>query len=508
VRKNLNAQLAGGSLSRTSTALPELDVAGEVIGSPEREPGRIVDEKGNKYMEDGQLAEPITSEFVERLKEYFQMCVEKCRWRSEQAADALAGLLSLLGVKRRGRRPKPEGAQTAAERKRKQRQREKDWDWLPFPIIAHAGYLVIEASPEDGMPVFDNRRAHVVIGFELQPIMDAHHKDYPHHREFTPGQLDPEFWTDLGEVKTVVLRYPDKIIYIAAATDKPPAIDDVLRGKGFSSLNRGMFLTKAPHGKGKLVTGWGHKKGYNDNTSEFQPELDDVGDFYADEFASDDDDQGAADNPGRFDDAPEPEQELDEVVEKDDEDSDKDESNPDETTDELKCKICKEVLEGEDDDDTLLMKHLKERHPNEYRRILVTMDKDWHKQQEAEKKRLRRQLEKQTRCTNDHDGMFARRLKATGADAYFCGGCGAPLCRSTHIGQVVEVFAERAAERAKLSYLDQRAASKRKPAPIYCKYCHEPIYVTDYGATAGISQSARSTHHAVERSGSERGGAI
>ncbi len=474
MRKNPNATLAGG-LPRTQTA-HELDVADEVIGSPQREAGRIIDAEGSPASLPPST-EPVTPDFIERLKDYFKMCVEKCQWRSEQAADALAGLLSLLGVKRRGRRPKPEGAQTAAERKRKQRQREKDWDWLPFPIISHAGYLVIEASPEDEMPVFDNRRAHVVIGFELQPIMDAHHKDYPHHREFTPGQLDPEFWTDLGEVKTVVLRYPDKIIYIAAATEKPPAIDDVLQGKGLSSLNRGMFLAKAPHGKGKLVTGWGHKKGFN-NTSE--SELDDVGDFYADEFTSDDADQGAADNPGRFDDEPEPEQELDEVVEKDDEDNDKDESNPDEFKDELKCKICKEVLDGEDDDSTLFMKHLKERHPDEYRRILVTMDKEWHKQQEAEKKRLRRQLEKQTRCTNDHDGMFARRLKATGADAYFCGGCGAPLCRSTHTGQVVEVFAERAAERAKLSYLEHRDAGKRKPAPIYCKYCHEPIYVTDY----------------------------
>ena len=437
MRRNPSTTLAGSGLARTTTALPERDMAGEIIGSADREGGWIEDEKGNRT----------------KLP------------------------------KRRGR-PRT-GAQTDAERKRKQRQREKDWDWLPFSIISHAGYLIIEASPEDEMPLFDIHRAHIVMGYELQRMMDAHHKDYP-GRKAPAGQPyhGTEFETELGEVKVLVLQYPDKTLYIAPAYETPPTTDDVLAGGGLGSLNRGIFLTDAPKGKGKPITGWGHKKGYNKNTSESEPEL---GDVSADEFTNeDDDDNGPADNPGRWaDDQPETkpteirpyvfvQEELDEAVEKNDQDNDENES-----ADALKCRICQEVLEGDDNDSTLLFKHLEERHLDEYRRICQMMAYHFEKELEAEKKREQRRLEKQNRCREDHEGMFARQLKTRGPGAYFCE-CGVPLCQGTHVKQVEEVLTERAAYRDTLSSQQRLDASKRKPAPIYCKYCRLSILVTDY----------------------------
>jgi hypothetical protein len=410
-------------------------------------------------------------------------------------------IIDIFPKSRRGRPKKREGPQTAAQRKQKQRQREKDWAWLPFPIIAHAGYLVIES--DNPLSAFDTRRAQVVIGFELQQMMDAHHKDYPGPDLKTYGPetagRQTEFYTDMGEVENVVvLKYPDKVVYILPAVEEPPSTADVLA----AALNRGMFLTDAPSGKGKLVTGWGHKKGYDKNKSAFEPGLDDAGDFYADEFANENDDNDDSPsaqpgefadpdkreldfgNPGRrklFEDPSNPKlrdpNELDEAAEKYHQDNPEDES----AAREPKCRICKEVLEedDEDSDDTLLMKHLKGRHPDEYQRICAMLEESWHKEQRTKQNRLRRTLEKQKHCRDDHDGMFTRALQKFGPGAYFCD-CGAPLCKGTHVKQIAEELTERDAQRARLSNEERKDTSKRKPAPIYCKYCRKAIWTIEY----------------------------
>jgi hypothetical protein len=463
--------------------------------------------------------------FIERLKNWRLNDLQQ--WMMGMARGALRrpdqkaqiswvnkyvqSIIDLFPKSRRGRPKKSEGPQTAAQRKQKQRQREKDWAWLPFPIIAHAGYLVIES--DNPLSAFDTRRAQVVIGFELQQMMDAHHKDYPgpdlkNYGPETAGR-QTEFFTDMGEVENVVvLEYPDKVVYIVPAVEEPASTADVLA----AALNRGMFLTDAPSGKGKLVTGWGHKKGY-ENKSAFEPELDDAGDtagagdFYADEFANENDnnDDSPSAQPGEFADPDKREldfgdpsrrklfenpnnpklrdpNELDEAVEKYDQDN-PDEENEDEgesAARELKCRICKKVLEGDDDDDTLLMKHLKDQHPDEYQRICTMWEESWRKEQKTKQTRLRRILEKQKHCREDHDGMFERQLKAHGPDAYFCKRCDGPLCKGTHVRQIEEELTEREAQRARLSNVERKDTSKRKPAPIYCKYCRKAIWTIEY----------------------------
>jgi hypothetical protein len=388
------------------------------------------------------------AEFIKRLKTWRlndlqQSLLERARGevprsdpKSYQKAQIrwierfIASVIDLF-PKRRGRPVKPEGAQTAAERQSKHRQREKDWGWLRFPIIPHAGYLVMEASLTDPAPAFDARHGtHIMIGFELQQMMDAHHREYPGQKykpdEWRPG-METEYHTILGEADDVLaLEYPDKVVYIVPALEKPSGTADVLA----ATLNRGMFLTDAPSGKGKLVTGWGQKKGYDKNRSAFEPGLDDVGDFYADEFANenDDNDDSPSAQPGEFADPDKREldfgnpdrrklfedptnpklrdpNELDEAVEKYEQDNREDES----ADGEPKCRICKEVLEGDDEesDDTLLMKHLKDRHLDEYQRICAMWEESWRKERTKKQNRLRRLLEKQKYC---RAGLYASHI--------------------------------------------------------------------------------------------------
>jgi hypothetical protein len=442
------------------------------------------------------------SEFIERLKNWrlndlqqWMMGMARSVRGDQKAQIAWVNkyVQSIIDLfpKRRGRPSKIGGPQTAAERKRRQRQRETDWDWLPFPILAHAGYLVIEASPEDEIALFDIRRAHIVLGYELQRTMDAHHRDYPDQKlpADQPEQHGTEFEIELSRIKVLVLEYPDKVLYIAPAYEAPPTISDTLAGVGLSSLNRGLFLAQAPKGKGEPISGW-RQQGYRTKTAE--PAASSVdGDFsdYADEFATEDDHEGedsGSVNPEGFGNRPRTEDELDEQIKNSEFDaiSEKygqdNEGKPEAETGVLKCRICGEVLEGNDDDGTLLFKHLEERHPDEYRRIGRLLEEQFEKKRVAEKKHELRQLEKQKRCLEDHDGMFARQLKAHGPGFYECGTCGGPLCKGTHVRQVEEVLAERNAYRAKLSYQEQLDASKRKPKPIYCKYCREPIFKTDF----------------------------
>lgn len=67
------------------------------------------------------------------------------------SAKKISEVLDFFQPKRRGRPPKPGGAQSAAERKRRQRQRQHDWSWLPFPdpfddeiLIGKSNQLVLQ----------------------------------------------------------------------------------------------------------------------------------------------------------------------------------------------------------------------------------------------------------------------------------------------------------------------------------------------------------------------------
>ncbi len=506
------------------TPEPEMDADGNIVGTEDYGGTPLrpeIDAKGNIVGTGGPVgkfppsAKKSIAEFSQRwknwrlndLQQWLMELARRALRRSDQKAQiswANKYVQSIIDIfPRRGPRKKLGGPQTAAQRQQKHRQREKDWAWLPFPIIAHAGYLVIES--DNPLSAFDTRRAQVMIGFELQQMMDAHHKDYPGPdlKNYGPENAgrQTEFFTDMGEVENVVvLKYPDKVVYIVPAVEEPHSTADVLS----AALNRGMFMPDAPSGKGKLVTGWGHEKGYDKNKSAFEPGLDDAGDFYADEFANenDDNDDSPSSQPGEFADPDEREldfgnrarrklfenpnnpelhdpKELDEAVEKYEQDNQQEDES---TNEEPKCRICKEVLEGDDgeSDDTLLMKHLKDRHHDDYQRICAMLEESWRKERTKKQNRLRRILQKQKHCREDHDALFARQLEKTGPDAYFCGKCDVLLCKGTHIKQVEEVLTEREAQRARLSNDERKDASKRKPAPIYCKYCHKAIWTIEY----------------------------
>lgn len=441
MRKNPNATLAGG-LARTQTA-HELDVAGEVIGSPERDAGRIVDADNNPAALPPSSESP-TAEFVERLK----------NWASRMASlmpAKVSEILDLLGVKHAGRPPKPEGAQTTAERKRKQRGFEKDFDWVPFPVLAQKQYLVIETSSEDELPLFDTTRAAVISGSELRAEMAAHHTTYPQPKP-SRSDVPPVHYTEglirfVDDTPALVLEYPDtdRVRYFIPDIRIPVTIDDVHRGMGSWSLNRGKYLTDAPHGVGELITGWGHKKGFSvasGTKSWEEPEFEDVVDgYHHDEWQYDDDE------------------------------SEQQDEQP-------KCNLCQTVIE---DGYEQVIKHLEEHHPAEYQQVQRAAAERLGKQRKAEKQRERRLAARQKRCREDHDAMFKRLLEKDRRPSwYLCGTCGAPLCLGQHTKMVEEELTRRTAQLTNLSYLDHHDAIKKRPKPIYCEFCHKAIYVVDY----------------------------
>lgn len=468
-KKNPNATLAGG-LPRRDTALPD-----QTIDYQER-------------MEELPLitAPPESPEFVKQLKAIFQQMVNTCGLAARSAREQYRNIVAALDLKfGRGRLPTFE-ARTPRERKQHERERKNAFDWLSFfPIIAHAPYLIIEASPEDKVPSFDLQHARTIIGYELQRMMDAHCRTYPDQKHFIE-QSEPglRYETEKNGTAILVLEYPDdRVCHIAPMYTTPPTSESVLAGRGFGSLNRGLFLAEAPKGKGKVVSGW-RQTGYRTNTAEREASgVDEDFSGYTDEFATEDDHEGedsGSVNPEGFGNRPRTEDELDEQIKNSEfeainEKYRDNEGKPEAETGVLKCRICGEVLEGDDDDDTLLFKHLEERHLDEYQRICRKMEEQFDKAREVKKKHERRQLEKQKHCLNDHDGMFARQLEAHGPGAYFCK-CDVPLCKGTHVKQVEEVLAERAAYRSTLSSQEQLDASKRKQAPIYCKYCRQPSW--------------------------------
>jgi hypothetical protein len=70
MKQNPNTTLAGSSLPLRDTALPEVDLAGEVIGSPDREQqGWIEDEYGNRVTGPVPFTLPVTPEQLRKLSE-------------------------------------------------------------------------------------------------------------------------------------------------------------------------------------------------------------------------------------------------------------------------------------------------------------------------------------------------------------------------------------------------------------------------------------------------------
>jgi hypothetical protein len=125
MRRNPSTALAGSSLPRTNTALPappERDVAGEIVGSPEREGGKLVDEQGNRVDAMPTSAAPVTTEFKKQLTAYFQACIKALGWPPHSATTAFSNLWRALGIK--GRPPKLE-AKTSTERSQDLRKQKK-----------------------------------------------------------------------------------------------------------------------------------------------------------------------------------------------------------------------------------------------------------------------------------------------------------------------------------------------------------------------------------------------
>ena len=248
--------------------------------------------------------------------------------------------------------------------------------------------------------------------------------------------------------------------------EESATVADTLSGKDLSSLNRGMFLIDAPHGLGRLISGWGHHKGYNKNVSEQESELEDLDGYYNYEEQSK--------NMG-----------FEEFVE---------EYGATNEQSGRKCKLCGQIFPAPEADedllgsnllsrrahyDAFLFQHLKEHHPDEYQSFHSALLKEYERIRKREDQRLRRRIEKQAQCTNNHAEMFERQLKKTGPDAYYCE-CGAPLCIDTHVQQIEETLARRNAEYARMPYKDKADAKKERPKPIYCKHCRRPIYTTEY----------------------------
>lgn len=103
MRRNTTTRLSGSNLSRTSTVLPERDVAGEIIGSPHREQGWIEDEHGNP-VDLAPSTEPVSAEFIERLTKWASGIASKAI--PDAASQVVSRILSLF-PNRRGRPRKP-----------------------------------------------------------------------------------------------------------------------------------------------------------------------------------------------------------------------------------------------------------------------------------------------------------------------------------------------------------------------------------------------------------------
>lgn len=484
------------------TPAPEMDADGNIVGTEDYGGAPLrpeIDANGNIVGTGGPVGKfpPSAGKSIAELIPRWK------NWRLNDLQQSLMGLAraairrpdqkahiswvnryvqSIIDIfPKRGRPPLPQGARTSAQRvrgfrqrKKEQEQREKAWAGMPFPApyqFPQSPYFVIETAPDEPLLLFDQNRARIVLGYELQQTLDAHHNDYPGQKAPTdqPWLMHQfpyrtEYWTDLVDVKTVVIQYPDKILYITPMLLEGSSIADTLAGKASSSLNRGLFLTGAPHGLGRLISGWGHKKGYNKRISEWQPELEEVDGYfnYEEQSAK----MGFADFIEKF--------------------------GATNESSERKCKLCGQIFPAPEDDllgssllsrsalyDAVLFQHLEEHHPDEFKSFHSALLTEYEKIRKREDQRLRRQMEKQARCTNNHAEMFERQLKRSGPDAYYCE-CGSPLCIDTHIQQIKETLEKRTAKYAGMSYQDRADAMKTYPKPIRCEYCSNYIYTTEY----------------------------
>lgn len=475
------------------TPAPEMDADGNIVGTEDYGGAALrpeIDANGNIVNTGGPVgkfppsARKGIADLIERLKNWrtndlmpWLMGMARYeRRRADQKAQiswANKYIQSIIDIfpKRRGRPPKLGGPQTAAQRKQHQRGFEKDFGWVAeqlFPIITRDNYLVIETSHDDELPLFDLRRATIISGAALRAEMEAHHKDYPDPKEPPAGgsfiHRTEKIRGFADGMNALVLEYPDHVRSFVPDIRIPTSVDDVLRGIGGSSLNNGRFIKNAPAGTGRLFYAALKLDPYREN-KHGGASLEEISDMLRGELVVGAD--GIHRQVGTGED-------IGDYVE-------------DPTSHEPACPYCHVALEvlgdAEGYDLGPALAHLSSFHSEEpeYQQLREAAAEHLKKVQRAEKQRERRLKKKQKRCREDHDVMFARRLKVNKSPSwYVCGECGANLCQGLHAKLVEEELAKRTAYLASLSYQEHRDAIKEQPKPVYCRYCHAPIFKTDY----------------------------
>lgn len=459
VRRNPNATLAGGSLSRSSTVLPEREQGGSLADKPLVQ-GWLEDERGNRV-------DPKT-----------------------------------IGIRHApGRPPKPGGAQSPAERKQRQRQRERDWSWLPFDLHADADYLVME-NPEDDKR-FDFKHCTVITGRELLDELEAHKKAHGDNRRLClPDGVDPasvpadfpldtQFSVEFADATpALVLVYPERIRYFIPDI-RQKSVNEVLAGKGVWSLNDGRFLKEAPVGLGLLFTGWGHKRGYNRRTSNFEPELEETAAVHG-AYQDPDVDPETLEFDEKRDESDSVDSQLEETIEtgiplqdtdtlapeniafdgEDTDDAESAEPGP------LTCNLCHTTLE---DDRQQAIAHIQTMHPKEYQRLRRGTAEWMRKQRKEERQRKRRLEDKHKHCHEDHERMLTSMLEQHGPGVYHCEKCDALLCQHRHAA-MCEVKAKDA-EARRNAISDAQDRRSFKIGPFYCDICQGVIFVTPFEIT-------------------------
>jgi hypothetical protein len=474
-RKNPNATLAGG-LPRRDTALPERDAAGQIIDYEER------------INELPSITAPVmTPEFGEQLRAYFQQAVKTCGLSARSAAEQYRNIVAALRLKLRGRFPTFE-PQRPAERQKHQRERKKKYAWLPFELLSDDDYLVMERPRDFDAPLFDFRpdRFQILTGMQLRTELEAHSKAYGYPQipegvgagSIIGAQFDTQF---ADEIPTVVLVYPDHIRYFIPDIRNDYSEADVLAGKGGWSLNQGILLKQAPHGLGKLISGW-REHGLSDKSG-FG--FEDMVNACREDFANFNDGQRETGEP---EDAKpyESEQGFADVVDR----QHSEETEPDDLSSTIwakaqreiealqpTCKLCHKVLEY---DPRLAIAHLETEHPEEYGQLRREISKWIRTQRKEDEQRKQRLAEKQKHCRENHERMLVGQLEQHQQGPFYCGKCGTELCRHQHMKMIEEELQRREAYIISLPYQEHKDARKAREKTISCPICHKYIYVTQY----------------------------
>lgn len=448
--------------SKENIAAAKQDADGNVVGTPEYGYGQTgtLDGQGNFTPLDPQPPSPTIKEWKKWRSNWLASRmlgmargvlgrrsdqIAQIAWADKFVQVIIRGISELFPKHPGGRPLLPNGAKSDVERKRKEREHKKEWAWLPFEIISDANYLVMESRAND-QELFDFEHCAVITGRQLRAELE------------TQREMQGDFGrTQLEDLPAVVIIYQDHVRYFIPDI-RQKTVDEVLAGKGGWSLNGGRFMKDAPEGLGLLLTGWGHKKGYQPGKSESEPELEDVEARTA-----------WAPKASRAEAA---ETELENVV-----DSGvplQDDANETGSDDEIKCKLCDTVLENNYQQ---AVDHLQENHPKEYQQLRRAIA-DWQREQKTDAKRHE---ERRKRCREDHERMLMSVLEQYGPGAYHCVKCDVLLCQHRHPAMTEAKFKDGEARRNAIETVDDRRSFKI--GPFYCDICHTVLSVTPFEVT-------------------------